>query len=209
MINDQITIALTHLSKHDKVLSTLIKIIGTCNLQPHKKYFNLLLRSIVGQQLSVKAADSIGRKFLSYYNDEPTPEAIINTQHEDLRALGLSNAKARYVKDLSQKIMDGIVNLQGLSVKNDDEIITELTRVKGIGVWTVHMFLIFTLGRMNVLPYSDLGIRKAVMLNYGLRKLPDEKKILKLAKKNNWHPYCSIVSLYMWKSLDAEFESLL
>lgn len=209
MINDQITIALAHLSKHDKVLSTLIKIIGTCNLQPRKKYFNLLLRSIVGQQLSVKAADSIGKKFLSYYNNEPTPEAIINTRHEDLRALGLSNAKARYVKDLSQKIIDGIINLKKISSKNDDEVIAELTRVKGIGIWTVHMFLIFTLGRMNVLPYSDLGIRKAVMLNYGLRKLPDEKKILKLAEKNNWHPYCSVVSLYMWKSLDVEFESIL
>lgn len=209
MFNDQISTALDHLSKHDKVLSTLIKIIGTCNLQPHKKYFNLLLRSIVGQQLSVKAADSIYKKFYSLFNSDPTPEQIVKIEHTVLRSAGLSNAKVKYVKDLSQKIIDGEVNLKGLSTKPDSEIIAELTKVKGIGIWTVHMFLIFTLGRLDVLPYSDLGIRKGVMLNYGLRKLPDEKKLKKFAKEKNWHPYCSIVSLYMWKSLDAEFESLL
>lgn len=209
MINNQITTALNHLSKHDKVLSTLIKIIGTCNLQPHKKYFNLLLRSIIGQQLSLKAAESISKKFFALYIKDPQPIDIINSKDTDLRAAGLSNAKVKYIKDLSQKIINGDVDLRGLSVKSDADIIEELTKVKGIGIWTVHMFLIFTLGRIDILPYSDLGIRKAVMLNYGLRKLPDEKKLRKMAKEKNWHPYCSIVSLYMWKSLDAEFESLL
>lgn len=201
--------AVKHLSKHDKVLSTLIKNNGTCNLQSHKKYFNLLLRSIVGQQLSVSAADSIGKRLFAHFNGKPTPETIIKTSHEELRKLGLSNAKAKYVKDLSKKIIDGEINLKKISQKNDDEIIFELTKVKGIGVWTVHMFLIFTLGRINILPYSDLGIRKSVMLNYGLRKLPDEKKIIKLAKQNGWHPYCSVASLYLWKSLDNNFESIL
>ena len=191
-----------HLSKHDKVLSTLIKNYGICNLQPHKKYYNLLLRSIVGQQLSVTAANAIGKKFFSYFNSKPTPEEILKTPHEQLRMLGLSNAKVKYVKDLSQKILDGKIKLKGFASKTDDEIINELTVVKGIGVWTVHMFLIFTLGRMNVLPYTDLGIRKGVMLNYGLKKLPDEKKIFKIAETNNWHPYCSIASLYLWQSLD-------
>lgn len=106
------------------------------------------------------------------------------------------------MKDLSQKILNKEISLKKIGLKSDDDIINELTKVKGIGVWTVHMFLIFTLGRINVLPYSDLGIRKGVMLNYGLKKLPDEKKILKMAKDNNWHPYCSIVSLYLWQSLD-------
>jgi len=191
-----------HLSKHDKVLSTLIKNYGICNLQPHKKYYNLLLRSIVGQQLSVTAADAIADRFFNYFNHKPKPENILKTPHEELRALGLSNAKVKYVKDLSQKILDGEVKLKNFSSKTDEEIISELTVVKGIGVWTVHMFLIFTLGRLNVLPYSDLGIRKGVMLNYGLKKLPDERKIFKIAKENNWNPYCSIVSLYLWQSLD-------
>ncbi len=191
-----------HLSKHDKVLSTLIKNYGICNLRPHKKYFNLLLRSIIGQQLSVTAADSISKKFFSFFNNKPKPEDIIRSSHEELRALGLSNAKAKYVKDLSQKIMDKEINLKRIGSKSDEEIITELTKVKGIGVWTVHMFLIFTLGRLDVLPFSDLGIRKGIMLNYGLKKLPDEKKIFKLAKERRWHPYCSLVSLYLWQSLD-------
>ena len=191
-----------HLSKQDKVLSTLIKNYGICNLQPHKKYYNLLLRSIVGQQLSVIAAESIAKKFFKYFTGKPTPEEIIKTPHDKLRSLGLSNAKVKYVKDLSQKILDGEIKLIGFTSKTDEEIIEDLTKVKGIGVWTVHMFLIFTLGRMNVLPYSDLGIRKGVMLNYGLKKLPDEKKLFKIAKINNWHPYCSIASIYLWQSLD-------
>lgn len=201
-MNLEILNGIEHLSKHDKVLSTLIKNYGICNLQPRRQYFNLLCRSIVGQQLSVTAADAIAKKFFAFYKNNPRPENIIATPHENLRALGLSNAKAKYVKDLSQKILDKEISLKKIGLKSDDDIINELTKVKGIGVWTVHMFLIFTLGRINVLPYSDLGIRKGVMLNYGLKKLPDEKKILKMAKDNNWHPYCSIVSLYLWQSLD-------
>ena len=201
-MNSEILKGLKHLSKHDKVLSTLIKNYGICNLRPRRKYFNLLLKSIVGQQLSVTAANSIWQKFSAFYKGNPRPELVFNTPHETLRSLGLSNAKARYVKDLSQKLIDGEINLKNISSKTDEEITEELTKVKGIGIWTVHMFLIFTLGRLNILPHSDLGIRKGVMINYGLKKLPDEKKINKIAKINNWHPYCSVVSLYMWQSLD-------
>jgi DNA-3-methyladenine glycosylase II len=201
-MNFEILTGIKHLSKHDKVLSTLIKNYGICNLQPHKKYFNSLLRSIVGQQLSVTAANAISKKFFRYFDNKPKPENIIAVPHEDLRKLGLSNAKAKYVKDLSQKIINKEINLKTIGLKTNDEIIVELTKVKGIGVWTVHMFLIFTLARLDVLPYSDLGVQKGIMLNYGLKKLPDEKKIFKIAKQNNWHPYSSIVSLYLWQSLD-------
>jgi len=194
--------AIKHLSKSDNTLSTLIKKIGTCNLQPRRKYFNLLIRSIVGQQLSVTAASAISKKFFNYFDGKPTPEKIINTSNKLLRSLGLSNAKVKYVKDLSQKIITREINLKNISRLTDEQIIEELTKVKGIGVWTVHMFLIFTLGRFNVLPFSDLGIRKAVMLNYGLKKMPNEAKIIKIAKENNWHPYCSVASLYLWESLD-------
>jgi len=202
MLNKHITRAIKHISKHDKALSTIIKNNGIINLTLHKKYFNLILGSIIGQQLSMYAAGAIKKRFMNYFKNNPVPDLILQTDDLTLRSLGLSNAKVKYVKDLSTKILSGEVKLKRLSKKSDDEIIAELTKVKGIGVWTVHMFLIFTLGRMNVLPVGDLGIRKAVMLNYGLKKLPNEKKIRSIAKKNNWHPYCSIASLYLWQSLD-------
>lgn len=202
MQNAEIKRAIKHLSKHDNTLSTIIKNIGIINLTPHKKYFNALLDAIIGQQLSTYAADKIASRFMNLFNDNPLPEHILKAKETSLRAVGLSNAKVKYVKDLAKKILSHEVNLKGLSKKSDEEIILELIKVKGIGVWTSHMFLIFTLGRLNVLPYSDLGIRKAVMLNYNLKKLPDEKKIKSISKKNNWNPYCSIVSIYLWKSLN-------
>lgn len=202
MQNAEIKRAIKHLSTHDNTLSTIIKNIGIINLTPHKKYFNSLLDAIIGQQLSMYAADKISARFMNLFDDKPEPEKILNAKDTSLRAVGLSNAKVKYVKDLSKKIIDKEIHLNKLSKMSDEEIIVELTKVKGIGVWTSHMFLIFTLGRLNVLPYSDLGIRKAVMLNYNLKKLPDEKKIKSISKKNNWDPFCSVVSIYLWKSLN-------
>ncbi len=201
--------ALMHLSRNDKVLSTLIKNNGICNLPTHKKYFIALLRAIIGQQLSIKAADSINRKFLSYFDNSPTPDLILSTKDEMLRSLGLSNAKVKYVKDLALKVKDGTVRLQKFLNKSDEEIIAELTKVKGIGVWTAQMFLIFTLGRPDVLPVDDLGIRKAIMLNYGFKNLPSGEEIVRLAKNNGWSPFSTIASLYLWKSLDTNFETIL
>ena len=205
MQNAEIKRAIKHLSQHDYTLSTIIKNIGIINLTPHRQYFNSLLDAIIGQQLSVSAADKISLRFLNLFDMKPLPEQILETGDNILRSVGLSNAKVKYVKDLSWKITTKEIHLNKLIKMPDDEIIAELTKVKGIGVWTSHMFLIFTLGRLNVLPFSDLGIRKAVMLNYRLRKLPDEKKIRSIAKKYNWDPYCSVVSRYLWKSLDNNF----
>lgn len=209
MKNSQINDALKHLSARDRRISALIKKFGTCNLQPHNQYFNSLLRAIIGQQLSVKAASSIYKRFIEYFNHKPKPEEILKSDDLVLREFGLSNAKVKYVKDLSLKVINKEIRIRNFSNRTDEEIITELCKVKGIGLWTAQMFLMFTLGRMNVLPVSDLGIRKSIMLNYGLRKLPDEKKIRQIAKKNNWYPYCSIVSLYLWKSLDSQFETII
>ncbi len=202
MQNREILTAADYLVKQDKVLSTIIKNIGIINLTPPTKYFNPLLRAIIGQQLSTSAARAIYKRFIEFFNNSPHPDLILSTDDSVLRSLGLSNSKVKYVKDFSQKILSKEIHLAGLAKKSDEEIIEELTKVKGIGTWTVHMFLIFTLGRLNVLPVSDLGIRKAVMLNYGLKKMPDEKKIRLIAKKNNWHPYCTVASLYLWQSLD-------
>lgn len=207
MLKNDIKKGMMHLSSKDKVLSTIIKTNGIINLTQHKQYFNHLLKAIIGQQLSVYASASIFKKFMAFYKNSPQPHLIVKTDDIALRSLGLSNAKVKYVKDLSQKIISGEVKLKGLAKKTNEEILTELTIVKGIGVWTVHMFLIFKLGRLDVLPFGDLGIRKSIMINYRLKKLPDEKKIKFLAAKNNWHPYCSVASLYLWKSLDNKSES--
>lgn len=209
MIQIDINTALIHLKKNDNVLSSLIKKFGTCNLQPHSQYFNSLLRAIIGQQLSVKAAASIYNRFIKYFNHKPKPEDILYAEDGLLRGFGLSNSKVKYVKDLSRRIINKEINISRFSNRSDELIIDDLIKVNGIGIWTVQMFLIFTLGRQDVLPVTDLGIRKAIMLNYGLKKLPDEKKIRKLASQKNWHPYCSIASLYLWKSLDNKFETII
>jgi DNA-3-methyladenine glycosylase II len=187
---------------NDKRLAAIIDIAGTCSLQPKKDYYHAILRAITGQQLSTVVARVIIKRFMDYYNHKPLPEKIMLTPDETLRGLGLSYAKIKYVKDLSEKIISGEIHFRGLSKKTDERIIEEFTRVKGIGVWTVHMFLMFTLGRLNVLPVNDLGIRKAVMKLYGLRKMPDEKKIIYVSQKNGWAPYNSIASWYLWKSID-------
>lgn len=209
MNKSDINISLKHLSKNDKVLSSLIKKFGRCNLQPHRQYFNSLLRSIIGQQLSVKAADSIYTRFREHFKGNPSTDKILREDDLILRRLGLSNAKVKYVKDLASKVKEEIIDLDGLAKKSDEQIIEELTKVKGIGLWTVQMFLIFTLGRADVLPVNDHGIRRSIMLNYGLKKIPDGKRIERLAKKMGWHPYCSIASLYLWKSLDSKFETIM
>ncbi|MDQ7818618.1 MAG: hypothetical protein RDU14_16455 [Melioribacteraceae bacterium] len=209
MKNNQINTALKHLSDNDSTISTLIKKFGTCNLQPHNQYFNSLLRAIIGQQLSVKAASSIYKRFIEYFHHKPKPEDLLKSNDSLLRGFGLSNAKVKYVKDLSLKVINKEIKIRNFSDRTDEEIINDLCQVKGIGTWTAQMFLMFTLGRMNILPTTDLGIRKSIMLNYGLKKLPDEKKIKRIAAKNNWHPYCSIVSLYLWKSLDSKFETII
>lgn len=194
--------AVNHLAKCDNTMLRIIKKYGKSNLEAHNKYFESLLKAIIGQQLSQKSAGAIFSRFIDIYKGRPTPRKVLNTPENELKKAGLSNAKIKYVKDLADKIITKKIKLKTLVSRTDEEIIAELTQINGIGVWTVHMFLIFTLGRINVLPYSDLGIKKAIMLNYKLKKLPDEQKIIRLAQKNNWAPYKSIAALYLWKTLE-------
>ena len=208
MQNNEIAKALQHLSAKDKTLSRIIKKTPKCNLQVHRKYYLSLLKAIVGQQLSVASARAINTRFLNFYGGNPKPEKIIKTKDEKLRELGLSFAKIKYVKDLSKKIISKEVSFRNISKKSDNQIIEELTKVKGVGIWTVHMFLMFTLGRINVLPSGDLGIKKAIMLNYGLKKLPNEEKVKQVAEKNNWSPYNSVAAWYLWRSLEMKPESI-
>ena len=200
--NTKIEKALFSLSKNDPKMLGLIKKFDKCNLQPRRQYFNQIIKIIVGQQLSLKAAASINRKLFNYYADRPTAEKILNTDEQTLRSLGLSKAKVIYVKDFSSKYLSKELKLRNLSGMKNDEIIDELTKVKGIGIWSAHMFLIFVLARLDVLPFSDLGIRKAIMLIYDLKNLPDEESVKKIAEENGWSPYESVASWYLWKSLE-------
>lgn len=195
-------LAAKHLSKNDKLLSTIIKSNGIRNLTSNNKYFNSLLDAIIGQQLSIAAAATIRKRFYAFFSNKPIPELILESDDSNLRACGLSNAKVKYVKDLSLKVVSKEISLRNFSKKTDEEVIELLTKVKGVGIWTAHMFLIFTLGRENVLPVGDLGIRKAIMQIYKLPEMPDELTVQKIASKNKWHPFCSHASLYLWSYLD-------
>ena len=204
MTNNIIQTAIKHFSKHDNAMLRIIKKYGKCNLSPHNKYFVSLLKAIVGQQLSVQSAAAINKRFMSKYKNKPTPQKIIDTADEELKSVGLSNAKIKYVKDLSEKLNRKEISFRNITKKPDEIIIEELTKVKGIGTWTAHMFLIFTLGRLNVLPDGDLGIKRAIMLTYHLKKLPDEQQVRKIAQKKKWAPYNSIAAWYLWKSLETD-----
>ena len=132
----------------------------------------------------------------------PTPQQLIKIDGQKLRDLGLSWAKVGYVKDLAQHVLDGRLDLQHISTMPNDQVIEQLTAVKGIGVWSAHMFMLFGLGRLDILPVGDLGVRKATANLYGLKELPTPEKIITIANKNNWHPYESVAAWYLWQSLD-------
>jgi DNA-3-methyladenine glycosylase II len=193
-----------HLARRDPLLRALIKRHAPCRLQPHTRYFETLVTAIISQQLSTKAADTIETRFKALYAPARSvkPEQIIATPNEALRGVGLSQQKANYIKDLAAKTHDGTLRLRQLARLEDEAIIEMLTQVKGIGVWTVQMFLIFSLGRLNVLPVGDLGIRKAVGRVYGLGELADAPAIEALADARGWRPYCSVASWYLWRSLE-------
>ncbi|MCI0665245.1 MAG: DNA-3-methyladenine glycosylase [Acidobacteria bacterium] len=191
------------LSRRDERLRNLIKRHRPCQISPHNRYFETLIEAVISQQLSTKVADTIYGRFKALYAPArfPKPEQILDTADEVLRATGMSNAKVSFVKDLVAKTGDGTISFNRLSRMSDEQVIEMFTQVKGIGVWTAQMFLIFSLGRLNVLPSGDLGIRKAIQITYGLDDLPGTKEIEKIADENQWKPYCSVASWFLWRSL--------
>jgi len=192
------------LSRRDQKMRALIRRYGPCRIRPHNRHFQTLVGSIISQQLSTKAADTIHGRFVALYSPSRFPKAaqIIQTPDEHLRGTGISFQKIGYIKDLAAKTEDGTLKLARMARMSDEEIIEMLTRVKGIGVWTVHMFLIFSLARMDVLPVGDLGVRRAIQLRYGFDSLPSAEEIERVAEENGWRPYCSIASWYLWRSLE-------
>ena len=195
------------LSKQDVLLGILIKSIGNYSIQIHDNQFESLLKSIIYQQLAGSAANAIYSRFLLYYGDSlPTPEQIISTSNTVLRfTIGLSFKKIEYIKNLSTKILSGELNIQGLPDLQDEEVIAELVKVKGIGRLTAEMFLIFCLQREDVIPLGDLGVKKAIQKLYNLSELPTHQYMLEVSSR--WKPYRSIATWYLWKSL-SKFDSI-
>ena len=192
-----------YLAAHDKKLASVIADSGPCRIKPHKDHYGELVGSIVGQQLSTHAAAAIWKRVLDLFDGKmPKPEQLIKVDGQKLRDLGFSWAKVRYVKDLAEHILDGRLDLDHIATMSNDQVIEQLTAVKGIGEWSAHMFLLFGLGRLDVLPWGDLGVRKAMMQLYGLKEMPDPAMCVSVATKNHWHPYESVASWYMWQSLD-------
>jgi len=189
------------LVRRDPVIASLIKRHGPCGLadRQHEDAFTALTHAIISQQLSTKAAATIARRFDALFNGPPTAAALARLNDDQLRTVGLSSQKIRYMRDLSTKVTDGSVPLDKVNDLADEDVILSLTQVKGIGRWTAEMFLMFRLHRPDVLPVDDLGILKAVQRAYGLRKMPRPDRLTKIGEP--WRPYRSVACWYLWASL--------
>lgn len=194
--------AITHLSENDAKLAKIIKAHGQIRFTPEGEMFESLVESILGQQLASAAANAIIKRVRALYaGGELDPKSLYSTPIRKLRSAGVSPQKVRYLKDLSGRVVKGKLDLESLRTASDEEMLKALDEVLGIGPWTVHMLMIFTLGRTDVLPVDDLGIKKGIQSAYRLKKMPKKEKIELLAK--NWHPYCSVASLYLWRHKDG------
>lgn len=170
-------------------------------LRTEGTHFQALSRSILYQQLAGKAAATIHGRFVALFPENtPTPEHLLELGDDQLRGVGLSRQKLSYLRDLADKVASGALPLDAIEEMSDDDIIAHLTQVKGIGRWTAHMFLIFRLGRPDVLPELDLGVQNAIMRAYRKRKRPTPRDVLKIGAK--WSPHASLAAWYLWRSLD-------
>jgi DNA-3-methyladenine glycosylase II len=198
--------AVKHLRRVDPHLRSIIDRVGPCRLEPHIDRFSALVRSIIGQQISSKAALSINRRLVEIGCEPHHPARLIELGEASLRTVGLSSAKARYVLNLAEAVVSGQLPLDQFDDSWDDEAITQsLTAIKGIGVWTAEMFLIFALNRPDILPTSDLGVRVGLRDRHGLAELPKPRDCHALAEA--WRPYRTIASWYLWKGTDATIAS--
>lgn len=202
--------------KKDKRFAALIKKYGTPDLVRGKNLYQALVRSIIYQQLSGKAAGTIYARFVALFNEPtkpaskhkparqtarfPKPADVLDMSFDKLRGAGLSGQKLSYIHDLSTKFIDGTIKSRSLHTMSTEEVVAHLTQVKGVGVWTVHMLQIFTLGRLDVLPVGDLGVRKGFQIHFKLKHLPTPTEMEKLAKP--WREHASAVSWYMWRLAD-------
>ena len=194
--------AVFHLKKSDPVMRAIIESVGPCRMEYGEPTFHSLAESIIYQQLNGKAAETIFKRFTDAAGTPLTPEGILKLTEQQMRAVGLSKQKSSYLRDLAQKTQSGLLNFAKLADMSEADIIAHLTQVKGIGVWTAHMFLMFTMRRPDVLPTGDYGIQVAMKKHYRKRKLPKPKDMEKIAKA--WSPYRSVACWYLWRSLDIK-----
>ena len=197
--------AVAHLRAADPVMARLVDEHGEIELVPaHRQghdHYTTLLRSIVGQQLSVKAASTIYGRVLDVFGGQPpAPDQILAADPEALRAAGLSRAKVAYLRSLAEHVLDGSLELERFTEMDEDDVMAELVAIKGVGEWTAHMFLMFQLARPDVLPVGDLGIRRAVERAYALEQLPGPAELERIAEP--WRPWRTLACRYLWESLD-------
>jgi DNA-3-methyladenine glycosylase II len=193
---------MVYLKRSDPILAGLFNKIQPTVLRPSKNYFESLAGAIISQQLSGKAADTILKRFKALFGPKgfPSPAQVLARSDSDLRAVGVSGAKASYIKNLAAAFEDNSLDFNRINKKTDEEIIEMLVKIKGIGRWTAEMFLIFSLGRPDVFSFGDLGLRNAVKKLYKLRKDPSPARLQQLSKR--WQPHRTTASLYLWASLD-------
>jgi len=194
--------AILHLKKSDPVLAAIIERVGPYRVEYGDPTFHSLAEAIVYQQLNGKAAVTIFKRFSDLAGTPLTPEGILKLTDARMRSVGLSKQKSSYLKDMAQRAAQGELDFSRLGEMTDDEVIEHLTQVKGVGVWTAHMFLMFTLRRPNVLPTGDYGVQNAIRKHYRKRKLPKPAQMEKIAKC--WEPYRSVACWYLWKSMDIK-----
>lgn len=204
--SEQSRAALAHLRTADPVMRQLIDRAGPCELTLRRGRFQTLVRSIIAQQISTSAARSIRRRLLARLKPgNLTPARLTRETADTLRLVGLSKQKAAYILDLARKVQARQVRLDRVHRFSDEEIIEELVQVKGIGVWTAQMFLIFCLGRPDVFPHGDLGVRSALRNLYRLKDLPDRDTAHQIARP--WRPFATVASWYCWRSLELQQEN--
>jgi DNA-3-methyladenine glycosylase II len=194
--------AIRHLRQSDPVLAGIIDRVGDYRIQFRNPDFETLVKSIVSQQLSGRVATVIFGRLLLATGGKITPENILKLRPARMRTLGLSGQKTEYIRDLARHTRGGRIRFEELADLADEEVMARLTAVKGIGVWTVHMFLMFALQRLDVLPTGDLGIRNAIRKAYGLETTPLPGEIEAMAER--WHPFCTVASWYLWRSLEPD-----
>jgi len=185
--------------RKDPALSAVIDSVGDYKLKRRNHHFSVLVESIISQQLATNAAEAIFKRFKKLYPKFPTASEILSTRKSKLRVVGLSGMKIEYLKDLARHIEEGRLDMKSVSKMSDEDVITHLTQVKGIGRWTAKMFLIFSLGRQDVFPVDDLGLRKGIQMLFSLPETPKPREIERLG--NRWRPYRTIATWYLWKSL--------
>ncbi|HEX4773690.1 MAG TPA: DNA-3-methyladenine glycosylase [Bryobacteraceae bacterium] len=196
--------AIAHLRQADPVMAGIVDRVGACLIATREPTFETLARSITFQQLSGKAAATIFGRLKKAVGRRFTATAFLRLSDEELRACGLSRQKIASLKDLAEHVADRRINFKKLADMTDEEVIAALSQIRGVGVWTVQMFLIFALKRPNVMPFGDLGVRTAIQKAYGLTGVPKPAELLEITK--SWHPYCSFATWYLWRSLDASAE---